>query len=328
MSKGEFKEVYELEIRLTNITKTYGVKTVIDDVTLTIESGSFTTLLGPSGCGKTTLLRMIAGLETPDTGEIYFGDKCVFSAEKNINVPPEKRGLGFVFQDFALWPHLTVYENVAFGLRAANNTKDLDRKVKDALRAVQLEGFDKRYPHQMSGGQQQRVAFARAIVIEPECILFDEPLSALDALLREGMRTELKSLISKYGITAIFVTHDQGEAMSMSDKIAVFHSGIVDQYKDPEEVYEHPATEFVARFVGASNWIDGNSMFRPEKAKLEKTGDMLTFETVVNSVQFLGNSYQLQLQYKDYVWSYITSGRMEVGKKLNLYVDEKDIVNL
>ena len=164
-----------MEIRLSNIRKSFGEKIVINNVSLTIESGSFTTLLGASGCGKTTLLRMIAGLETPDSGEIYFDDKCIFSADKKINVPAEKRGLGFVFQDFALWPHMTVYENVAFGLRAAKNTNDLDKKVKTALKAVQLEDFEKRYPHQLSGGQQ-RVAFARAIVIEPECIFFDEPL--------------------------------------------------------------------------------------------------------------------------------------------------------
>ena len=174
-----------MEIRLVNIRKSFGEKNVINDVSLVIDSGSFTTLLGASGCGKTTLLRMIAGLETPDTGEIYFGEKCVFSSEKKINIPPEKRKLGFVFQDFA-----------------------------------------KRYPHQLSGGQQQRVAFARAIVIKPECILFDEPLSALDALLREEMRTELKELMTKLNITAVFVTHDQTEAMSMSDKIAVMNAGV------------------------------------------------------------------------------------------------------
>ena len=177
-----------MKITLTGITKFFKEKNVIRTTSLTVDSGSFTTLLGPSGCGKTTLLRMIAGLETPDTGEICFGDRCVFSSERKINVPPEKRGLGFVFQDFALWPHLSVYENVAFGLRAAHNTKNLDEKVKNALHAVRLDDFAERYPHQLSGGQQQRVAFARAIVIEPECILFDEPLSALDALLREEMR--------------------------------------------------------------------------------------------------------------------------------------------
>ncbi len=160
-----------MEIRLQRISKSFGKKTVIQDTSITVESGSFTTLLGPSGCGKTTLLRMISGLESPDTGEIYLGDRCVFSAERKINVPPEKRGLGFVFQDFALWPHMTVFENVAFGLRTAKRTEHLAERVVEALHAVQLDDFAERYPHQLSGGQQQRVAFARAIVMEPECIL-------------------------------------------------------------------------------------------------------------------------------------------------------------
>lgn len=317
-----------MEIRLTNITKSFGEKNVINNVSLVIESGSFTTLLGASGCGKTTLLRMIAGLETPDTGEIYFGDKCIFSAEKKINIPPEKRGLGFVFQDFALWPHMTVYENVAFGLRAANNTENLDCKVKEALRAVQLGDFEKRYPHQLSGGQQQRVAFARAIVIEPECILFDEPLSALDALLREEMRTELKELMTKLNITAVFVTHDQTEAMSMSDKIAVMHAGVVDQYEEPEEVYAHPGTEFVAKFVGSSNWIDERQMFRPEKASVTPISEGRKFDVEVISTQFLGNAYEVKLKFEEQIWSYVTATKMRAGEKIALYLDEKDIVRV
>lgn len=317
-----------MEIRLANIRKSFGEKNVINDVSLVIDSGSFTTLLGASGCGKTTLLRMIAGLETPDTGEIYFGEKCVFSSEKKINIPPEKRELGFVFQDFALWPHMTVFENVAFGLRAANHTENLEIKVMEALRAVQLQDFAKRYPHQLSGGQQQRVAFARAIVIEPECILFDEPLSALDALLREEMRTELKELMTKLNITAVFVTHDQTEAMSMSDKIAVMNAGVVDQYENPEEVYAHPATEYVARFVGSSNWIDKNQMFRPERASLVSLENGKTFDVKVLSTQFLGNAYEGKLKYNNQVWSYVTSSKLKNGENLTLYLDTKDIVRV
>ena len=195
-------------------------------MSIEIPSGSFTTLLGPSGCGKTTLLRMIAGLETPDSGEIYLGEKCVYSSDKGISLPPEERGIGFVFQDFALWPHMKVKDNVAFGLRAQRRTEKLGEKVKAALHAVQLDEYAERYPSELSGGQQQRVSFARAIVTEPECILFDEPLSALDALLREEMRSELKALVTSRGITSVFVTHDQTEAMSMSDLIAVLsHQG-------------------------------------------------------------------------------------------------------
>ena len=317
-----------MEIKLENITKAFGEKAVIQPTSLTIQSGGLTTLLGPSGCGKTTLLRMLAGLETPDSGEIWFGDRCVFSAEKRINLPPEQRGLGFVFQDFALWPHMSVYENVAFGLRAAKRTDNLDTKVRSALHAVKLDDFADRFPHQLSGGQQQRVAFARAIVIEPACILFDEPLSALDALLREEMRTELRDLITKLGITGVFVTHDQTEAMSMSDAIAVCHAGKVEQYDTPEKVYAAPATEFVARFVGSSNWIDAHHMFRPEQATTQPQADAVRFDTTVQGVQFLGSSYQLRLAYDGNSWVYGTHNKYAVGSPLPLYLPQRAIVTV
>lgn len=315
-----------MEIKLINLTKSFGTKQVIQPTSFIIQSGSLTTLLGPSGCGKTTLLRMIAGLETPDSGEIWFEDRCVFSSEKKINIPPEKRGLGFVFQDFALWPHMTVFENVAFGLRAAGKTDKLDEKVKNALHAVQLDDFAQRYPHQLSGGQQQRVAFARAIVIEPTCILFDEPLSALDALLREEMRSELRTLITKLGITGVFVTHDQIEAMSMSDAIAVCHAGKVEQYDTPEKIYSHPATEFVARFVGSSNWLDQNHLFRPEQAQTVPTEQSEKYDADVTAVQFLGSSYQLQLNHNGQDWTYISPRRISVGEKISLYLPRNAIV--
>ena len=206
-----------MKISLHNISKSFGKKEVITDLSLEMEDGKFTTLLGSSGCGKTTLLRMIAGLETPDSGEILFDGEPVFSVEKNINVPPEKRNLSFVFQDFALWPHMTVFENVAFGLRARKQKENIKERVQEALDAVKLSDLAGRYPHELSGGQQQRVAFARAIIIKPQCILFDEPLSALDAQLRESMRLEIKQMTSKLNMTSVFVTHDQSEAMSMSD---------------------------------------------------------------------------------------------------------------
>lgn len=317
-----------MKIRMIHIAKTFGNKKVINDTTLQIDSGSFTTLLGASGCGKTTLLRMIAGLENPDTGEIYFDDKCVFSADKKINVPPEKRQLGFVFQDFALWPHMTVFENVAFGLRAAKRTEELEKKVKEALCAVRLEDFAEKYPHQLSGGQQQRVAFARAIVIEPACILFDEPLSALDALLREEMRVELKELVKRLGITAVFVTHDQTEAMSMSDKIAVLNKGNIEQYDIPETIYESPETDYVARFIGLSNWVDDCHMFRPEKASLQAWESECRYEAEVISTQFLGSSYQIRLRYGQEEWCLLSPQRMSVGMKVPIYIDRNHIVEV
>ena len=271
---------------------------------------------------------MISGLETPDSGEMYFDDRLIFSSEKGVNVPPEKRGLGFVFQDFALWPHMSVYENVAFGLRTSRKTSELDKKVMEALKAVKLEDYAKRFPSQLSGGQQQRVAFARAIVIEPQCILFDEPLSALDALLREQMRSELKELVSRIGITAVFVTHDQTEAMSMSDMIAVMSEGAVEQYDVPEKVYSAPASEFAARFVGASNWIDKSSMFRPESASDTPSENSVKFETIVKSVQFLGGAYQIMLDHCGEKWSFLSNKRMSVGNPLPIYINKNNIITL
>ena len=315
-----------MEIRLKQVAKSCDKKQVIRPTTLTIEDGSFTTLLGPSGCGKTTLLRMIAGLETPDDGEIWLDDACVFSKTRKINLPPEKRNLGFVFQDFALWPHMTVFENVAFGLRARKDTTDLQNRVRSALRTVHLEDFEKRYPHQLSGGQQQRVAFARAIAVQPGCILFDEPLSALDALLREEMRDELTELTSALGITSVFVTHDQTEAMSMSDRIAVLNGGSVEQYAAPETVYHDPASEFVARFVGKSNWLSETEMFRPEAATQTPVKCALYFELPAQSVRYLGSTYEVTVPYQSVIWTLHSGQRVKPGEMLSIYIDPNQVI--
>ena len=221
---------------------------------------------------------------------------------------------------------MTVFENVAFGLRARKDTKELPRKVREALRTVHLEDFEKRYPHQLSGGQQQRVAFARAIAVQPGCILFDEPLSALDALLREEMRRELTTLTSVLGSTSVFVTHDQTEAMIMSDRIAVLNGGHVEQYAAPETVYHAPATEFVARFAGKSNWLSETEMFRPEAAVQTPAEGALHVELPVQSVQYLGSTYEITAAYHDSTWTLHSGRKAKPGETLSVYIDPDQII--
>ncbi|MEO8242541.1 MAG: ABC transporter ATP-binding protein [bacterium] len=238
-------------VELKNIKKSFGLIPAVKGVNVTFDEGTFTTLLGPSGCGKTTILRMISGLEAPTSGDILIGGARI------NDVPIHKRNLGLVFQNYALFPHQTIGQNIAFGLKYRGvAASDIARKVKAALDIVRLPGVEDRYPTQLSGGQQQRIALARAIVIEPDVLLLDEPLSALDANLREEMRVELKAIQNRIGVTSIFVTHDQSEALAMSDRIIVMSAGEVQQIGAPEEVYNTPANEFVANFLGASNILD------------------------------------------------------------------------
>jgi iron(III) transport system ATP-binding protein len=233
----------------------------VDGVSLGIETGKLITLLGPSGCGKTTTLRCLAGLEKPDSGNIIIGNKVVFDSASRIFVPASDRGIGMVFQSYAIWPHMTVFENVAFPLRVSRAKKyssaEIKERVHRVLDMVQLGDLEQRGATQLSGGQQQRLAFARGLVHEPSILLLDEPLSNLDAKLREQMRFELKRLQRTLGITTVYVTHDQSEALALSDEIAVFKAGRIVQRGTPQEIYRHPKTQFVADFVGSANFVPG-----------------------------------------------------------------------
>ena len=254
-------------VTLKHITKAFGKNVVVRDVDQVIRGGEFITLLGPSGCGKTTILRMIAGFEKPTEGEIWFDDRLI-SGGKTF-VPPEKRGIGMVFQNYAVWPHMTVRENTSYPLTIRKCPKEeLKERVDKALSLMNLTEYADRLPSQLSGGQQQRVALARAMVAEPELLLLDEPLSNLDAKLRESMRFEIKRLQETLGITVIYVTHDQTEAMAMSDRIFVINRGEVRQTGTPEEIYNHPADPFVADFLGKVDFFRGEAkdgrIFLPE----------------------------------------------------------------
>ena len=253
-------------LRVEGLTKIFDNSTDqiaggIRDASFTLEPGTFFTLLGPSGCGKTTTLRCIAGLETPDDGAISVDGRALFDARKRVNVPVEQRSVGMVFQSYAIWPHMTVAENVAFPFTVARHRRysraEIEDGVRRALAIVDLDGFQERPSTRLSGGQQQRVALARAIVHEPRLLLLDEPLSNLDAQLRDEMRGELKRLQSKIGITTVYVTHDQSEALALSDRIAVIDQGRITQIGSPHDIYFRPANPFVARFVGATNLLAG-----------------------------------------------------------------------
>ncbi len=240
----------DLVLQLKQINKYFGRSHVIKDVNIDFEKGHFVTFLGPSGCGKTTLLRMVAGFYEPDDGEILLNGKRI------ERIPPYSRNTAMVFQEYALFPHMNVFDNVSYGLRVKNRPKEeIERRVKEALDLMQLKGMEDRFPNQMSGGQQQRVAVARALVMNPEVLLLDEPLSNLDAKLRETVRVELRDIQKKMGLSTIYVTHDQSEALSMSDMIVVLKGGVVHQTGSPQEIYFEPKTPFVADFIGTTNLL-------------------------------------------------------------------------
>lgn len=326
-------------VMVEKLTKKFGEVTAVNDISFAVEAGKIMTLLGPSGCGKTTTLRCVAGLEEPDRGEILVDGKIFSSSEKGLFVPPENRNIGMVFQSYAVWPHKTIFENVALGLKI----KRLDRatvgkKTLQALEMVRLNGLEKRYPTQVSGGQQQRVALARSLAQEPKLLLFDEPLSNLDLVLRQQMRFEIRELQRKMGITSIYVTHDQTEAMVISDVVCVMNNGRIVQVGAPMEIYNKPNCRFVAEFIGSTNLLkctiirggrgivqaelgDGRPMLchssadraksdeafvsiRPESIKLcrsrPKTSDNVNiFEARIEQLVFLGNLVEYKVHVSE-----------------------------
>jgi iron(III) transport system ATP-binding protein len=250
-------------VELEHLSKNFGAEKAVNDISLSVGTGEFVTLLGPSGCGKTTTLRCIAGLERPDSGEIRIGGAVVASARRGFYLNPEDRNIGMVFQSYAVWPHMTVFDNVAYGLRVRRAPGDvIKQRTMRALELVGLAHLAERYATKLSGGQRQRVALARAIVYEPSVVLFDEPLSNLDAKLREQMRVELVRLQREVGITSVYVTHDQSEALVMSDRIVVMNKGVIQQVGDPGTIYAQPVNTFVASFIGVANLMQGVSRGR------------------------------------------------------------------
>src|SRR5713226_303809 len=255
-------------VELRGLSKRFGSLAVVDDVSLRIDHGQLVCLLGPSGCGKTTTLRLIAGFLEPTGGEIHVGDRLVSSKARTL--PPEQRKMSMIFQSYALWPHMTVAENIVYGLRLRKiDRATIAKKLEVILKATKLEILAQRYPGELSGGQQQRVALARALIVEPETLLLDEPLSNLDANLREEMRFEVRRLHDAYRYTTVYVTHDQAEAMTTADLIAVMNAGRIEQLGTPEEIYDRPRSEFVARFIGSSNIVRGKNL---DSSRVELAG--------------------------------------------------------
>lgn len=289
-------------ITVHNVSKNFGDFTALGDVSLDIPSGSLTALLGPSGSGKSTLLRVIAGLEEPDSGEV------VISGEEKTGLPPQKRGVGFVFQHYAAFKHMTVYDNIAFGLRIRKRTRaDTKKKVEELLELVQLSGFSHRYPAQLSGGQRQRMALARALAIQPEVLLLDEPFGALDATVRKELRAWLRRLHQEMDVTTVLVTHDQEEAMEVATEIVVMNQGDIEQVGPPQEVYENPATEFVMGFVGPVTRL-GEAYVRPHDLRIRLEPGEGTTDARVEDLLHLGFEVRVHLRLPDGrdLWAQVT----------------------
>jgi iron(III) transport system ATP-binding protein len=320
-----------MKISVKHLSKKFDKNPVVKNVSFEIQAGEMFFLLGPSGCGKTTILRMLAGFYPPDDGEILFGNKSM------TTVSPNERNTALVFQNYALWPHMTVFENVAFGLNVRKVAPaEIDQRVRAALEQVRMENLAERKPTQLSGGQQQRVALARALVVNPDLLLFDEPLSNLDAKLRLEMRHEIQRLHSKTKITSLYVTHDQEEALSMADRIAIMNAGEILQIGTPKQIYERPVNSFVASFIGAFNLYPATSSlspklkiepgksfgFRPEHVEIRSTG----IKATIHEIAYLGNRHELNLQTekgtKVVAWS---PDSHKAGESIHFHVDPKHI---
>lgn len=306
---SEMSEEISSYVELRNINKHFGDFKASDNINLKISKGKLVALLGPSGSGKTTILRMIAGLETPDTGDIIIDGQVV------NNTPASKRGIGFVFQNYALFRYMTVYENIAFGLKVNKaSKKEIDERVRELIKLIGFEGLENRYPNQLSGGQKQRVAFARALAPNPQLLLLDEPFAAIDAKVRQELRSWLREMITLLGITSIFVTHDQNEAIEVADEIIVTSHGRVEQVGSPRDIYRSPQTPFVAQFIGNSSIIEdykelgdfqegksGKAIIRPEFLSIYKKGEFQKYpqssrKGIVEAVYFRGNSIEVRVK--------------------------------
>lgn len=348
------------ELKIENLKKSFGDNTVLDDLSLTVEDGQILTLLGPSGCGKSTTLWSIAGLHRPDAGRISFGDRTVFD-HNGVDLPPERRNCGVVFQSYAVWPHMNVLDNVAYPLKIRKmKSRERRERVREVLELVELDQHADRFPHQLSGGQQQRVALARALAHPPDMLLLDEPFSNLDAKLRDRSRDWLRSLQQRVGVTTVFVTHDQDEALSMSDQVVVMNAGEIRQIGTPVEVYENPADLFVADFVGTANILpasvveadgatarvrlDGHAeplhvpytgrrtgevsvTIRPETVRIVRDGDDPGINTVtakVDTSSYLGDHYRYVLRVGESRLT-VTTTRPVLSDELTIQLPPQDL---